>query len=156
MRSLLHSGLAKPVVAAVNGRAIAGGAILVSASDHRVMSSGRIGVTELRVGVPFPWRAMEILNHALGATRARAVIIDGETYDPPTPLNSVWLTRWQVTQTCLSERSRMHLHSPARSRPTPTGTKRQPHRDTDERIERWRAEGDAEAIRLSGHQLRRM
>jgi enoyl-CoA hydratase len=37
-----------PVVAAVNGHAVAGGCILVSACDRRVMNAdhGRIGVTE--------------------------------------------------------------------------------------------------------------
>src|ERR1700686_4981023 len=44
----------KPVVAAVNGHAIAGGAILAFACDHRLMCAGRIGVPEMLVGVPFP------------------------------------------------------------------------------------------------------
>src|SRR5262245_6657115 len=41
-----------PVVAAVNGHAIAGGCVLAAAADRRVMASdaGRIGVTELLVG----------------------------------------------------------------------------------------------------------
>ena len=54
----------KPVVAAVNGHAIAGGAILACACDRRVMddSGGQFGVTELRVGVPFPPVALEILG----------------------------------------------------------------------------------------------
>jgi enoyl-CoA hydratase len=44
-----------PVVAAVNGHAIAGGCVLACACDHRVMNAGhgRIGVTELLVG-PVP------------------------------------------------------------------------------------------------------
>jgi len=48
-----------PVVAAVNGHAIAGGFILFAAADWAVMAEGpgRAGVTELLVGVPFrPWR----------------------------------------------------------------------------------------------------
>jgi enoyl-CoA hydratase len=44
----------RPVVAAVNGHAIAGGCVLVAACDRRLMSAGTIGVTELLVGVPFP------------------------------------------------------------------------------------------------------
>jgi enoyl-CoA hydratase len=71
-----------PVVAAVNGHAIAGGCILVSACDHRVMNAdhGRIGVTELLVGVPFPVAALEILRFAAGTARLQELIYFGRTY----------------------------------------------------------------------------
>jgi enoyl-CoA hydratase len=71
-----------PVVAAVNGHAVAGGCILVSACDHRVMndSRGRIGVTELLVGVPFPITALEILRFAVGTPRLRELTSFGRTY----------------------------------------------------------------------------
>ena len=74
----------KPVVAAVNGHAIAGGCVLVSGCDHRIMSAGRIGVTELLVGVPFPISALEILIHAIGPQRAREAVLSGATYEPET------------------------------------------------------------------------
>ncbi len=71
-----------PVVAAVNGHAIAGGCILASACDHRVMNAGhgRIGVTELLVGVPFPITALEILRFAVGTARLRELTCFGRTY----------------------------------------------------------------------------
>jgi len=49
----------RPVVAAANRHAIAGGCILVLAADARLMAagSGRIGVPELLVGVPSGSRA---------------------------------------------------------------------------------------------------
>src|SRR5690606_5186686 len=58
---------AKPVVAAVNGHAIAGGCIIACAADRRLMAEdgGRIGVPELRVGVPFPTAALEIVRCVL-------------------------------------------------------------------------------------------
>ncbi|MEU4422405.1 enoyl-CoA hydratase/isomerase family protein [Actinoplanes sp. NPDC024001] len=76
--------LEKPVVAAVNGHAIAGGAVLACAADHRVMadSGGRIGVTELLVGVPFPPAALEIVRWSLGASRARSAVLSGRTFGP--------------------------------------------------------------------------
>jgi enoyl-CoA hydratase len=46
----------KPVVAAVNGHAIAGGCVMTRCADYRIMARepGRIGIPELLVGVPFP------------------------------------------------------------------------------------------------------
>jgi enoyl-CoA hydratase len=75
-------GCPLPVVAAVNGHAIAGGCILASACDHRIMNagSGRIGVTELLVGVPFPVAAMEIMRFAVGTHRLSELIMSGRTY----------------------------------------------------------------------------
>jgi enoyl-CoA hydratase len=139
----------KPVVAAVNGHAIAGGAILVSACDYRIMSGGRIGVTELRVGVPFPVAAMEILQFALGGTKARAAIIDGETYDP-THAAQLGLIDAVANDADLLERAIANARTLANTIPADTyrHTKQQLHRNADERIERWTAHGDAEAIRL--------
>ncbi len=57
----------KPLVAAINGHAIAGGCVLVCACETRVMGDecGRIGVPELQVGVAFPWLALEIVRAAV-------------------------------------------------------------------------------------------
>jgi enoyl-CoA hydratase len=54
----------RPVVSAVNGHAIAGGAIINASADYRIMAAGegRVGVPELRVGVPFPALALEIVR----------------------------------------------------------------------------------------------
>ena len=74
----------KPVVAAVNGHAIAGGCVLVCACDRRLMADGpgRIGVTELLAGVPFPRVALEILKFAVGASRATGLVLKGTTCEP--------------------------------------------------------------------------
>ena len=71
-----------PVVAAVNGHAVAGGCILACACDHRVMNAGhgRIGVTELLVGVAFPVTALEILRFAVGTRRLKERTYFGQTY----------------------------------------------------------------------------
>lgn len=55
----------KPVVAAINGHAIAGGCLVAVACDYRVMvdEGAKIGIPELAVGVPFPGAAVEILRH---------------------------------------------------------------------------------------------
>ncbi|GAA2588767.1 enoyl-CoA hydratase/isomerase family protein [Actinomadura fulvescens] len=79
-RAVFEAG--KPVVAAVNGHAIAGGCVLAAACDHRVMAAGTgtIGVPELYVGVPFPAVALEIMEYALGPVAARRAILDGRNH----------------------------------------------------------------------------
>ncbi|HKS98759.1 MAG TPA: enoyl-CoA hydratase/isomerase family protein [Rugosimonospora sp.] len=64
----------RPVVAAVNGHAIAGGCVLVAACDRRYMSGGTIGVSELAVGVPFPTVPLEVLRFAAGSATADLVL----------------------------------------------------------------------------------
>jgi enoyl-CoA hydratase/carnithine racemase len=63
-----------PAVAAVNGHAIAGGCVLAAACDVRLMSGGRIGLSELSVGVPFPTVALEIMRHAVGPATGNLVL----------------------------------------------------------------------------------
>jgi enoyl-CoA hydratase len=72
----------RPVVAAINGHAIAGGCVLSCASDRRLgaRGSGRIGVTELLVGVPFPALALEIMRWAAGPLFTE-MVYSGRTWD---------------------------------------------------------------------------
>jgi enoyl-CoA hydratase len=74
----------KPVVAAINGHAMAGGCVLACAADRRLMANpgGRIGVTELLVGVPFPAAAMEIMRCATAPQYFEEAIFSGATYPP--------------------------------------------------------------------------
>lgn len=73
-------GYPGPTVAAINGAAIAGGCVLACACDRRVMSSsGQIGASEVRVGVPFPVAALEVMRYACGH-RAEEVVLGGRIY----------------------------------------------------------------------------
>ena len=73
-----------PVVSAINGHAVAGGALLAWCGDLRVMADGkgRIGVPELRVGVPFPAVALEVLRFATGGRGMQALAYLGGTMPP--------------------------------------------------------------------------
>ena len=83
----------KPVVAAVNGHAIAGGAVLACCADRRIMAreAGRIGVTELLVGVPFPALAFEIVRFAVPPRYLPEVTLSGATYATDAALDIGWI-----------------------------------------------------------------
>ncbi|HSP17763.1 MAG TPA: enoyl-CoA hydratase/isomerase family protein [Thermoanaerobaculia bacterium] len=76
-------GVPKPLIAAVNGHAIAGGAIMAFAADYRLMSSGRIGVPELLVGVPFPPLPLALVRFAVPPQHVQSMVYLGKTIEAP-------------------------------------------------------------------------
>ncbi|MEZ6015472.1 MAG: enoyl-CoA hydratase/isomerase family protein [Planctomycetota bacterium] len=78
--TLFH--LPKPVIAAVNGHAIAGGCVLALACDVVLMAEGpgQIGAPELAVGVPFPPLALEVLRARLTPAVLTRVVVRSETF----------------------------------------------------------------------------
>lgn len=74
--------LPKPLIAAVNGHAIAGGCIIACTADYRLMATngGRIGVSELRVGVPFPAAALETLRFAVPPPHFQQMVYTGRSF----------------------------------------------------------------------------
>lgn len=83
----------KPVVAAINGHAIAGGAVLAACADRRIMAGegGRIGVTELQVGVPFPALAFEIVRFAVPPRYLPEFALGAQTYATDIALQKGWI-----------------------------------------------------------------
>ena len=79
-----------PVVAAINGHAIAGGCVVAMAADVRLMSGGLIGLTEVAVGVPFPLAALEICRYAMG-TSVTGAMLRAENIDARTALERGWI-----------------------------------------------------------------
>jgi enoyl-CoA hydratase len=80
LSALLEAAFAfeKPIVAAVNGHAIAGGCILACAADRKIIGhTATIGVPELLVGVPFPVAPLEILRFAVSPQHLQALIHAG-------------------------------------------------------------------------------
>lgn len=71
----------KPMIAAVNGHAIAGGCILAATCDRRIMADGqgRIGVPELIVGVPFPALPLQIMAARMPDAAFRDAVLTGKT-----------------------------------------------------------------------------
>jgi len=79
-----------PVIAAINGHAIAGGCVFAMCADVRLMSGGTIGLTELAVGVPFPVAALEICRFTMGTSATRAAL-QAKTIDADTALARGWI-----------------------------------------------------------------
>ena len=73
-----------PVVAAVNGHAIAGGAILAMSADYRIMAPGafQIGVNEVMLGIPSPAAAFEIVRRGTPDRSASTVLMQGRRFSP--------------------------------------------------------------------------
>jgi enoyl-CoA hydratase len=77
-------GLKLPTIAAVNGHAIAGGLILTLACDYRIGVEGdyKLGLAEVRVGVPFPVAAMAVVESELSKPIARMMVLTGRNSNP--------------------------------------------------------------------------
>jgi enoyl-CoA hydratase/carnithine racemase len=76
-----------PVVTAVTGHAIAGGLILALTGDYRIGATvGKLGLTEVRAGVPYPAGAMAMLRWELSPPAARVLTLGGDLVDPPRAL----------------------------------------------------------------------
>jgi len=78
-------GFPRPTVAAINGHAIAGGLILALATDRRLAASdpGRepqLGLTEVKVGIPFPAAPLALVRAELTPATARILTLGGELH----------------------------------------------------------------------------
>jgi enoyl-CoA hydratase len=75
-------GLPCPVACAITGHAIAGGFVLAVCGDHRVAATeGRYGLTEVKVGVPYPQAAIGVVRAELTAPAARVLVLGNRLVD---------------------------------------------------------------------------
>ncbi|HXV93471.1 MAG TPA: enoyl-CoA hydratase/isomerase family protein [Pseudonocardia sp.] len=142
--------LPKPLVAAVNGHAIAGGCVLAATADLLLMAegAGRIGVPEIKVGVPFPPVPLEIVRYAVGEVAARRLVVGAATH-PPAEAAAIGLVHEVVPPGELLPRAVAAARAMATDVPPDTFavTKAQLRRETRERIAR-RADEEETATRL--------
>lgn len=78
----LIEGLAKPVLAAINGFALGGGCQLALACDLRIASSNaRIGQPEVKIGISPGWGGTQRLSRIVGISKAKELIYTGKIID---------------------------------------------------------------------------
>jgi len=74
-----------PTVAAVNGHAIAGGAVLALVCDERIGPTGgkaRIGLNEVQLGLRFPPRILDMVRYRVPAHHHERVLLQGPLVGP--------------------------------------------------------------------------
>ena len=109
----------KPVMAAINGHAVAGGCVLACCADRRIMArdAGRIGVTEILVGVPFPALAFEIVRFAVPPRYLSEFTLSGATYAADDALRLGWVNEvtdsGQLINRAIAAAKELSLLSPA-------------------------------------------
>ncbi len=76
-------GYPKPVIAAINGHAIAGGCMLAIACDRRLMAEGKgkISLNEITFGATVFAGSTEILRALVGQRRAEQIMMQGTMYN---------------------------------------------------------------------------
>lgn len=86
MQRVLEAPL--PVVAAINGNAIAGGCVLALMCDERIMishgtkSTPQIGLKEAQLGLGLPAVVLEVARARVPTTGHTRVMLQGELFDP--------------------------------------------------------------------------
>lgn len=83
--------VAMPVVAAINGHAIAGGCILALQCDERVMiddARAKIGLNEVQLGLGLPQFAVEMVQMRVPAAHWRRVLRTGALMSPADALGA--------------------------------------------------------------------
>ena len=78
-------GCSLPVVGAINGHAIAGGLVLALCCDWRIVAAAdtslaepQVGLAEVKVAIPYPVAAIEVVRSELSERLARRLVLSGE------------------------------------------------------------------------------
>jgi Delta3-Delta2-enoyl-CoA isomerase len=78
-----------PMVACVNGHAIAGGCVVALCADYRVLADQpklRIGLNEVALGVQYPPKVFAVVRHRVPPRGIERVVLEAALYDPQTAL----------------------------------------------------------------------
>ncbi|HVT45657.1 MAG TPA: enoyl-CoA hydratase/isomerase family protein [Thermoanaerobaculia bacterium] len=136
----------RPVVAALNGHAIAGGCVLACGCDYRLMAEGkgRIGIPELLVGVPFPPLALETVRSIMSPQMLQRLVLGGQTLSAEEALESGVIDELVPADALLERAVNIARRFGAVPRPAFAMTKRQLCEPYRERAERYRQQWSGE------------
>ena len=83
----------RPVVVACTGHALAAGAIILMAADHRVGAQGafKIGLNEVSIGLPLPIFLTELAQQRLSRRHLTAATMLAHIFDPDTARDAGFL-----------------------------------------------------------------
>ncbi len=86
-------GAKLPLVLAVTGHALAGGALVVLTGDVRIGAAGafRIGLNEVSIGMPVPLLAMELARSRLLPTELGPATLQSKIYSPEDAVRAGYL-----------------------------------------------------------------
>lgn len=88
----------RPVVAAVDGPALAGGAVLALSSDFVLAGPrARLGLTEVPVGVPFPAPIVRLAEARLPNAEHAHAVLRGLTREAEAAVGSGWATAFHAS-----------------------------------------------------------
>lgn len=85
MQACFHrfATMEKPVIAAINGHALGGGCELAMACDFRIMGKGRIGLTEVSLGLIPGAGGTQRMTRLVGRAKAMELIFTAKQLEPP-------------------------------------------------------------------------
>lgn len=132
----------KPVVAAVEGAAIAGGLFFVLASDYRVAGPrAQFGLAEVRVGADFPVGPLEIARATLDPNDLRRLMLTGRPVDADAAARSGIVDELVAQDEVVARAIEMARDLACNPRATYAAVKRQIRGAVIERIELAMADG---------------
>jgi len=102
LRMYLHP---QPVVGAVTGHALAGGALLSATCDVRIGAdrASKIGLNEAQIGMSLPAFAVELARDRLDPRAFVRATLLGEVFDPHGAVDAGWLDKVVPEESCVDE-----------------------------------------------------
>lgn len=133
-----------PVVAALNGHALAGGGVLAATADFRIFADGnsKLGLPEILVGVPFPATALEAVRCAWAGPHFSDLVYRGRSYSPKEALAAHLVDDVVPTGEVLPRALMLAAELGARPRIAFASTKRALRKDALSRIAQAKAAGN--------------